>query len=1151
MEDLKTMFQIVRFRVGIILRLVGIALVFAIILSSAPVPGFAQSTSAILGVVKDSSGGVVPGATVTVRNTATSQTRTFTTGDDGAYRVPALQAGNYEVKIEKAGFQSATRSGLTLDVAQELAVNINLTVGASTQEVVVNAETVQVNTTTSDLGGLVNDAKIADLPLNGRNYIDLTLLQSGISQNRNNASLGGMSGTIFSSNGAPTISNSFLLDGTSIVNQSGWTGSSIAGTTLGVDGIKEYKIITSAFSAEYGMTMGSQMLIVSKGGSNQYHGDLFEYLRNSALDAKNYFDPPRIPQFEKNNFGGSFGGPIKKDKTFFYAVYEQLNIKLGFSVLSNVPPAGCHPSAPGQAIIPGSAAGQCPLITTPIVPNVYTAPYLALYPNPTGGTAAQPTFTFPAPDNQSVKYGQIRVDQNISDSDTLFVRYTTDQSAIADPLAGYSSSAQGGAAFPQWSSSGSSRDHFATVSENHIFSPTLLNTARIAFARTAFNTVTVYNSPTPAGLTTFVAGQPIGTLTVTPFSQLGNTAFVPFHIQNLLTFGDDLYYTHGKHAFKFGTMINHYQDPLASSSTVAGNATYANFTDFLNDIPSQYTAANPGDDFNRDWIYSTLGFYAQDDYRATSKFTLNIGLRYEFMTTPTELNNKGYALRNHGLDATFTQGSLLQQKSLLNFSPRIGFAWDVFGNGKMSVRSAFGIYYDVGNIGNLATQDAATPPLGAQTTVSNTVARAVVPFPFVFTPAQLGKQIKTMVDYNSTQPHVNQFNVTVERQLPGNTTLSVGYVYTRGVHLFTARDGNPGIPAYIAANGTQYWANAQVSCQNNISTPISPNGFCRVNPNFTNDQITSSVGDSWYDALQVSVNKRLSRGLEFQASYTYSHSIDTTEGNLSSADCNAPGMDETDNPQNINLAKGPSCFDLRHNLRFNLLYHLPNIKSDGFVSKFTNGWWMGNVVSVQGGYAFTPIVTNNRSNSGVYNTGVANGERANLGTAAVAPGAIGPDGNANTTTSTFIPFDPNSVILGNATHWFNPLMFTVAPMVPCPGGPFAGQTCGTLGNAPRGLLRGPGLGTWDFSLVKDTALPFLGEAGSLQFRAEFFNILNHANFSMPNGNVFSGSTGTIVAGSTTAANVGAYSQPFLSTAGQITTTTTTSRQIQLALKVIF
>ena len=281
-------------------------------------PARAQSTSTISGVVKDPSGAVVPGATVTIENVETAQSRTTTTGNDGAYRVPALQAGRYTVKVDKVGFTPHVDQRLTLDVAQELSVNPVLQLESSAQQVSVTGEVSEINTTTSSTGGLVNDQQMAELPLNGRNYIDLSLMQPGVQQNINNGALGAMIGTVFSSNGGPTISNNFLLDGTSIVNQSGWGSSSMAGTTLGVDGIKEYKIVTSSVPAEYGMTMGSQMVMVSKSGTNQFHGDIFDYLRNSALDARNYFDPGAIPPFKRNNFGGAFGGPIKKDKTFFF-----------------------------------------------------------------------------------------------------------------------------------------------------------------------------------------------------------------------------------------------------------------------------------------------------------------------------------------------------------------------------------------------------------------------------------------------------------------------------------------------------------------------------------------------------------------------------------------------------------------------------------------------------------------------------------------------------------------------------------------------------------------------------------------------------------------------------------------------------------------
>lgn len=1135
----------------------GWVIVVTVLLVSTPL--LAQTSSTILGVVRDSSGGVVAGAAITVVNVETGQPRTATSAGDGAYRVPALQAGHYSVKIEKSGFKTVTEQNLVLDVAEEVTVNASLEVGASTQEVVVSSEAPQVNTSTSSLGGLVNEDEMADLPLNGRNYIDLTLLQSGIQQNRNFAPLGGMGGTIFSSNGAPTISNNFLLDGTPVVNQSGWVSASMGGTTLGVDGIKEYKVITNAFSAEYGITMGSQMVMVSKGGTNQFHGDAFDYLRNRALDARNYFDygylngGPRLPPFQKNNFGAALGGPIKKDKTFFFAVYEGLREYLGFTVLDVVPSAACQRltrqldgSYRFSSAANATACASSGLSTSTVIPS-FIQPLLELYPLPTNNS--NNTYTFPTGGRQGVDYGQIRIDHNFSASDTLFGRYTVDRSHANAPSSNITAFI--GVAFPQFRTIASSSDFFITLGENHIFSPTLLNSARVSFARTYFRTGTHNVVPLPAGTPVFVPGEQLGSLTIGGISGIGGASIIEsWHLQNVYTLGDDVFYSTGKHAMKFGFLGNRYDEGLTAPTSPAGQDTYANIAGFIQGIPSVYNALSRGADPNRDFIFYTLGFYAQDDWRVTPRFTVNLGLRYEFATTPRELNGKEYAIRNYQRDATYTQGPVMLDRSYKNFSPRLGFAWDVFGKGKTSIRGAFGIYYDVANWGGAFTQNASgMPPLSSQSRVNNAGANAVVPLPFVFTPAQLGVSA-SVIGYNNGQPDLFQYNLTAEQQLPGNITLGLSYVGTRGAHLWTEKDGNPTIPTSII-NGLEYFSSGVPTCASIVPS-------CRINTNWAGLQCDCTAADSWYDSLQVNLTKRLSHGLEFQSAYTYSHALNTAVGQIKGGDCTATGMDNGTDPLFPRHDFGPACFDLRHNVRFNLLYHLPNIKfTNSFLSKAVNGWWMGNIVSVQTGYPFSVVSGTLRSQSGLGLQNVT--DRISVGTATVAPGAVGPDGNVNLTNKTFIPFDPNTVYTGNPQQWFNPLMFTIQPMVVCPGAtlPTNGPalTCGTPGTASRGLLRGPGLGTWDFSLVKDTALPLLGEAGAIEFRAEFFNLLNRANFGMPSGTVFAGTTGTIqFAGGTqvkNAPNVGAYSQAPNATAGQITNTATTSRQIQFALKLVF
>src|SRR5437867_7297730 len=494
----------------------------------------------ILGAVKDSSGAVIPGASITAKNTETGFTRTGVSAEDGSYRLSALPVGGYELRVELPGFRTEVRSGLTLTVAQEAVVNFALQAGAVEQTVVVTEDAPIVNTTSGALGGLVDERKVAELPLNGRNFIDLTLLTPGVTQQRNLGVAASTVGLWFSSNGAPLRSNNYLLDGAIMTNLTNGTSASQDGSTVGIEGVREYRVITNSFSAEYGMTMGSQVMVVTKGGTNTLHGSLFEYLRNSALDARNFFDYKtvannrRLPPFARNQFGGSLGGPIKKDKTFFFGVYEGLRQHLGVTTLGFTIPAACHVMTNNPCITQPTAdnpnRGVAPVIR----------PLLDLYPLP---NLPNNQFTFPF--NQPIKddYAQGRVDHNFS-SDRMFGRYTFNNTTETDPLN-----------FPQFRTERYSRISFATLSEDHVFSPALLSTFRMSFSRTH------PSNPSPSGIIgpqySFVPGEEIGTLNIGGVTKMGpNVAPTNFR-QNIFTWSDDVFYTRGRHSLKFGTLINH------------------------------------------------------------------------------------------------------------------------------------------------------------------------------------------------------------------------------------------------------------------------------------------------------------------------------------------------------------------------------------------------------------------------------------------------------------------------------------------------------------------------------------------------------------------------------------------------------------------
>jgi hypothetical protein len=1230
--------------------------VVGLILGWVVVPASAQESAAILGTVRDSSGGVVAAAKVTAINTDTNEIRLTNSAEDGSYRIPGLKPGNYSVKIEKEGFKTATQTSVVLNVAAEVVVNSTMEVGSATQEVTVNAEAPIINTTTSSLGNLVNDQTISELPLNGRNYTDLTLLAPGVVQATHSGL--GDAGLWYSSNGAPPRSNNYMLDGAVTVTKNGTGPSSITGATLGVDGIKEYRVVTSMFSANYGLLMGSQMVIVSKSGTNRWHGAGFEYLRNNHLDARNFFDPQpnlanhiltdasgnlqRLPQFKRNNFGASLGGPIQKDKTFFFLVYEGVRVAQGDTIQNVTMNAACHFVTNGsQNVIIGG--GPLTTIATAALPAGFSASNQQILKGPlangpwhlvdgkacNSGLAAnqvvdpvvQPWIgQFPFPNESTVPgnpsnntfngfsharddYSQLRVDHTFSDSDSLFARYTIDDGVIHTPFLGGNLSLQDtGTGYPQYSNVGRSRNQYITLGENHIFTPNLLNSFRLSFSRMIYkndfnqantpmnpdfllqdDTSTCNYGPNPVCIWSGVPG--LFTMGFNPGS--GVTALTPpgtfpnYHYNNVWTLDEDVYFTRGKHSFQFGFLGTRMNQPHLQSKSIFGAITYGSLLNFMTDTAQNFNVVTPGTGasdpscnpalpcnqlsaqfgnsgfLDRDHTWYTLGFYGQDDYRITSHLTLNLGLRYEFMTPITEMFDRQSTVVDirTSINPSLVPSAIWQNSTYKNWSPRVGVAWDVFGNGRTAVRSGFGIYYDVGNIGALLTQNSTgVLPFVANTTLQQNLHITLPLLPVLKANNVPAGRSLQLGDYQDRSPHSLQYNLTVEQQLPLGIGLSVSFVGRRGLNLYTGLEGNPTKPSNLV-NGvlppntvaTYDVSKGLANCFNHVIpvdpitgvpqpypvapafalNPLQDPGYpCRVNPYFGSALFFTNAASSWYNSLQVNVNKRLARGLIFQAAYTYSRSTDTTEGTRFNDDCGGPAQANFGhNPFNLALDYAPSCFDVTHAMHFNLLYHLPGINSSGFVSKFTNGWWVGNLVSVQGGNPFVPIVNNDRSFSGIVSQNPAS--VVSLNTAAVT-NAFG----------SFIPYNPDTVITGNPNQWYNPFMFGVPAL-------------GQLGTAPRSILRGPGLGTWDFSLVKDTKLGLLGEEGNVQFRAEFFNMLNRANFGFMNAGMTAFNASTTAGSACPAGTTYCNNTAPLSTAGQITTTSTTARQIQLALRVSF
>ncbi len=1054
--------------------LTAIALSSVLLILPAVLHAQGAASATLLGTVTDSSGAVIANASVEVKNVGTGIVQRVTSDAQGRYTAPDLLIGNYEVQASAPGFQTVVRKGITLTVGSQAVADISLPVGQSQQTVTVESQVSQVDTVSSAVSANVEQKQITELPLNGRNFTDLVALVPGVASGSQMGTTGNgvpnlLYGTEnnFSVSGARAEGQAYLLDNTDI--QGFWShgsGSGVMGTTLGIEAIAEFSVMTNTYSAQFGGN-GAVVNTASKSGTNSFHGTAYEFLRNSALDAANFFDNANggsKPSFHQNQFGGSLGGPIKKDKLFFFVNDEELRKVQGQTVPALIPDANAHNGLVPCALAPSVT---CTNGLANVGVSAKTTSILALYP---ATTAVSPTGVLTVPEVDSTtgdeNYLLGRIDYTISQKDSLFVRYVRDFGDTVLPFLGSPLP-------PRWPEVGSTRNQFTTVEWRRIISPTIVNLLRFSFTRTRETDVQQSPDQAPA-LDFFPERHQNGGVNITGLSSIGTSIFAPLlEVQNKFPLADDVIWTKGAHSLRFGAVFSRIQSNFQQQGWWGGFYTFPGLTAFLQGTPTLFQGPEPGQtDSYRDFREVEIDSYIHDEWKVLPKLTINIGVRYEFVTDPTTNVHPLNAIINPPF-GTYQRVTnvFASNPSVHNIDPRIGLAFDPFKDHKTAIRAGFGIFYDPIHARSYASGYYFNPPYALAF-----VPLPQFPNPFPGTlppPAQL-----VGVDYNTTvTPHMYQWNFNIQRQIFESTTLTVGYVGSRGLHLYAARDINPVQPTVV--NGVQIFGTPKGASAGIVSNP-------RLNPAAAALSSEAPVGDSSYNSLQVGLNRRFSHGLQGQFSYTWSKCMDDASGTYG-----LEGGIPWSNPLNGSFDRGRCLFDRPQVIRLSGLYALP-FKGNRLVS----GWQTGGGLSVQSGSPWNVTVGFDQAGDVV-----AGSERPNL----------------------IMPAD--QIITGNPNHWANPAGFSL----PAPG---------TLGNLQRDFLSSPGMVNFDWSVSKET---LIREGLRLQFRAEFFNLFNHANFGLPNASAF-------LQVPTNSNPLGGIPNP---TFGQITFTTTNSRQIQFGLKLIF
>jgi hypothetical protein len=1063
----------------------------------------------VVGRVTDQSGAIVPGVRITITNAGTNESRSVVTTDTGDYAVPQLSPGDYTLTTELSGFNKVVQK-FVLETGQDARVDIVLRAGAVSEEVQVTAISPVISTEDAAIGNVVDQKKIVELPLNGRDYLQLAQLQPNVFAPAQNSTLGFRGG--FNVSGNSEVANNYIKDG--IDNNDETTNQPLHRPIL--DAVLEFKVLTGTYSAEYGRQAGGQIIVTTKSGSNAFHGALFEFHRNSVLDARNFFAPNK-PSFRRNQFGGVIGGPVIRDRTFFFAGYEGQRRGQQEAGLATVP-TDAMKQGDFSALLPGTVIRN-PLDNNQPFPNNRVpqsmwnsqgAGLLALYPNP-NSSGIQNNFVSAGTGRFRIDQFSGRIDHRITDKDNIFGVYEFADSSEFFPISNPLCSARD---VPGWGCDEKQRTQHVALAWTHIIGPRLVNEARIGYSRFGFyrlhqdRDADVVNrlgikGLTDTGRTPFNNGSP--ELIVTGFSTIGGPTNLPQgRHDNTYHYIENMTFTQSQHTLKWGLDIRRFlfnsfftsfgRGSFRFDGRYTGNAV----ADMLLGLAFQGDR-NLGEPFHNSKTFSS-GYYFQDDWKVNSKLTLNLGLRYEFNLPPIENVNKMSSfdpntntIKVAGGQEAFIDpitgrlemrarpgiGRRLWKTDKNDFSPRIGLAWRPFGGTKTVIRSGFGIFYNYQIVGNGITPLSRNSPFRQRQTAgpfANT-ARPNVADLFAGNPSVVAPGI----DPNFETAYINQWSLGIQREVASNLVVDISYLGSGGHKLPIGVNINQAFPGPGAVNSRRPYQ-----------------GF----GNITGGYVLSS-SNSNYHGLTARVERRFDQGLSFISSYTWSKSIDANSGISTGSDSSGNIQDV----RNLRAERSLSDYDVNHRLVFSYVFDLPFgagkrfSASNRVVSHLVSSWQMTGIWTWQGGRPFTILTGSDQSNTG------QNGDRPNI----IGDWRVqdpGPD------------------------RWFNPCTLLASGVLRnCRSGDspaWQQNAAGTFGNAGRNGVRGPGLANFDLGVSRSFNI---NDRQRVQFRAEVFNLTNHPNFFLPVQSLANAAFGTIQR----AINTGTGAQ----------------RQIQFALKYAF